>query len=175
MDENRSWLQEMTIFSAFISLFLPQFISMRFSSPSPSFCLQSRPARLRTRRLEPGWLASSSFSSRIETRSIEVSKLEPDDLKDADVVVALGVGSGGENGEEEEKRFLKTLDDYKCSDSSSSFGGIKAMLADPTCSPRIFERRFVGKYIGGEEGASLQEAIPWTDVASSKRLLEKTE
>ena len=64
MDENRSWLQEMTIFSAFISLFLPQFISMRFSSPSPSFCLQSRPARLRTRRLEPGWLASSSFSSR---------------------------------------------------------------------------------------------------------------
>merc|ERR1712238_548389 len=85
------------------------------------------------------------------------------------------------NKEEEEQRFLKALD--RCN--------IVALLADPTCSSHILNRRFAGKYGMSSSSSSddsamaststtntiIQEAtasIPWTDVASSKRLLEKT-
>ena len=143
----------------------------------------------------------------IETQSFDVAQLQPTDLNGFDVVVALGVGSTTENSsnnnnkvnkEEEEQRFLKALD--RCSSNSNSNSSsnsnnnsnIVALLADPTCSSHILNRRFAGKYGMSSSSSSdnsttastgttntiFQEvtaSIPWTDVASSKRLLEKTE
>ena len=142
----------------------------------------------------------------IETQSFDVAQLQPTDLNGFDVVVALGVGSTTENSnnnnkvnkEEEEQRFLKALDHCSSNSNSSRNGNsnnnsnIVALLADPTCSSHILNRRFAGKYGMASSSSSdasataststtntiLQEAtasIPWTDVASSKRLLEKTE
>ena len=142
----------------------------------------------------------------IETQSFDVAQLQPTDLNGFDVVVALGVGSTTENSsnnnkvnkEEEEQRFLKALNCCSSNSNSSSNGNgnnnsnIVALLADPTCSSHILNRRFAGKYGMSSSSSSdnsatastrttnaiLQEAtasIPWTDVASSKRLLEKTE
>ena len=143
----------------------------------------------------------------IETQSFDVAQLQPTDLNGFDVVVALGVGSTTENSnnnnkvnkEEEEQRFLKALDHCSSNSNSSRNGNsnnnsnIVALLADPTCSSHILNRRFAGKYGMSSSSSSsdnsatastrttnaiLQEAtasIPWTDVASSKRLLEKTE
>jgi len=106
----------------------------------------------------------------IETRSIQASILEPNDLKknNADIVIALGVSTP-----EEERRLLAALD-YEKDNNNSSF---KAILADPSCSKVILERRMAGSY-DGNDSSILQDVtsqlIPWSDVASGKRLLEKT-
>jgi len=118
----------------------------------------------------------NSNNNIIQTESIEVSVLEANEFlknkkrEDNIIVVALGVST-----EEEERRFLAALDYYqeKKNDSSSP---IKAILADPTCSSAVLERRAAGSYGGGSivQDATAQLA-PWSDAASMKRLLEKTD
>ena len=103
----------------------------------------------------------------IATQSIEASSLQSSDLVNGntDVLVVLGVADS-----EEERKVLDALE--KCSDKAS----IKAILADPTCSEEILNRRYAGPYkITSTLGNIVSKIAPWTKLASGKRLLDKTQ
>ena len=106
-------------------------------------------------------------TSRIETTVINALELKPQNLADSDIVVALGISTP-----EESKRFEDAIDKRP----SSSL--IKGVLADPTCSQSVLNRRMAGSY-DLSTSKIFQDVIsqiaPWSSVASGKRLLAKTE
>ena len=110
--------------------------------------------------------ATANGIDRISTRSIEALSLEPEDFtgnNPTDVVVALGV-----TAPEEERRLMEAL-----GGTSSS---LKAFLADPTCSQLVLEERFAGSYkVSSALHNIISQVLPWSPLASGKRLLEKAD
>ena len=95
--------------------------------------------------------------------AVPAAVVTAEDLRGADVVVALGVRGGGEEG-----RLAAALD--------GGAGGAAAVLADPSCGPGALGRRRAGEY---SAGSALDEAIasvvPWSGPATGRRLLAKAD
>lgn len=103
---------------------------------------------------------TSSGEDLIATQCFCADLLQPNDLKKADIVVALGVAT-----KEEEKRFEEALD---------KSGAVQATIADPTCSQETLDKCFAGSYqLSKTLDDVVAAATPWSSIASEKRLLEK--
>lgn len=103
-------------------------------------------------------------SSSIQTVAISLTADSPPELpSDTKVIVALGVTTRTE--QDKLNQLLK------------STTNVQAVLCDPTCASEIFQNRFAGSYKanGPMWDSFITSLAPWTELASHKRLLQKTD
>jgi len=135
--------------------------------PNPSWKTIGSQLALRLPNFAGTTLVDGEEANIISTMCFQAESIQSSDLKNVDVVVALGVGET----EQEEQQFLKALDD-----ASSSNEEVRVMIADPTCGTQTLERCFAGSY---QRSESLNDIVatttPWSTVASHKRLLDKVD
>ena len=97
----------------------------------------------------------------IEAKALDVKDVTSDTLKQADVVVALGVTQGVEQ---------QTL-----TAAWQSAPPLAAFLADPTCDPKVQDMQIAGDYRKASAWQDfVAQIMPWSSIASGKRLLGKT-
>ena len=109
-----------------------------------------------------GTLSDGSGADVIQTKSIEATEISPSDLKDQDIVLALGVCTP-----EEQSKLLAALD--------AAQDSLVAVLADPTCGASVRSKQKAGKYVqsSGVSNA-VASIIPWSATATGMRVLTKT-
>ena len=135
--------------------------------PNPTWSVVATQLAKRLPNFAEGSTAKAQVdkTGHVVTSVIDALELEPHSLSNTDIVVALGVSTP-----EESKRLEDAIDI-----NSSS---VKAILADPTCSHSILNRRMAGSYDVSNNKVFLDiisQIAPWSAVASGKRLLAKTD